>query len=147
MARLDPREIYSTSSTQTAIYGLGGVVRNVIALLVVSTGYVLTRGIDALSSTFIKPLFALGDAGAAFVNALFADPAAALAGAWEFMLTSLTTGSWSFFGPLTPLVVLGVILAGYALYLWFADRYNIDLPSTGDIPGVGLDESGADDEQ
>lgn len=145
--RLNPSKLYSSASATAATAGLGGVVRNVFALIITAIGYVMTRGIDALSSTVIKPLFALGDAGAAFVNALFADPAAALSGAWEFALTSVTTGDWAFFGPLTPLVIMGVVLASVALYLWFADRYDIDLPTTGDIPFLGLDESGASDEQ
>lgn len=145
--RLDPSELYGTASRHAEIYGLGGVFRNIFALIVTAIGFVMTRGIDALGATFIKPLFALADGGAAFVRALFTDPAAALAGAWEFMLVSVTEGDWSFFGPGTPVVVFGVILTVIAMYLWFADRYDIDLPTTGDIPFVGLDESGADDEQ
>lgn len=145
--RLNPSQLYSTASATAAVYGLGGVVRNVFALIITAIGFVMTRGIDAVGATFIDPLFALANAGVEFVNAMFVDPAAALSGAWEFALTSVTTGDWAFFGPFTPLVMLGVVLGGIAMYLWFADRYDIDLPTTGDIPFVGLDESGADDEQ
>lgn len=141
-SRLDPGNLHD----KTAGNKLGNVVRNMFSLVITAIGYVMTRGIDAVSATFIRPLFAMADAGATFVDALFADPAAALSGAWEFALTSVTTGSWAFFGPLTPLVMMGVVLASIALYLKFADVYDIDLPTTGDIPVIGLDDSGASEE-
>lgn len=142
-SRLDPGQIRKTVADDK----LGTAVKNVIALIITAIGYVMTRGIDALSQTIIRPLWALADAGAAFVNAIFADPATALSGSWEYALTSVTTGSWAFFGPFTPLVMMAVVMGSIAMYLWFSDRYNIDLPTTGDIPFLGLDESGASDEQ
>lgn len=146
MPPINPSSLYDTASSDAEQYGLGGVFRNVFALLVTAVGFVMTRGIDALGQTFILPVLALAQGGSNFVRALFTDPAAALSGAWQFMLESLTAGSWAFFGPFTPLVVLGVMLGAYALYLRFADVYDIDLPTTGDLPGIGLDDSGASEE-
>lgn len=145
--RLDPGDLYSTASGTARRFGLGGVVRNVFALIITAIGFVMTRGIDALSSTFIKPLFALGDAGEWFVKALFVSPPRALSQTWDYAVYSLTQGNWAFFGPLTPLIMMGIVLASVAMYLYWADRFNVDLPTTGDIPGLSLDESGADDEQ
>lgn len=147
MARINPSKLYNTASADAAAYGLGGVFRNVFALLVTATGFVMTRGIDAVGQTFILPVLALAQGGQNFVRALFTDPAAALSSSWQFMIDSVTTGSWAFFGPLTPLVVLGVIIGAYMLYLRFADTYNIDLPSTGNLPFVGLDDSSASEEE
>lgn len=144
---IEPSSLYDTASADAEEFGLGGVFRNVFALLVTAVGFVMTRGIDALGQTFILPLLALAQGGANFVRALFTDPAAALSGAWAFMLESVTTGDWAFFGPFTPIIVFAVILGVLILYLRFADRYDIDLPTTGDIPLVGLDDSSALEEE
>lgn len=142
-SRLDPQSSFETVRGRS----LGTNVRDVIALIIFTIGAVMSSGIQALGATFIDPLFALADAGVAFVEGVFANPLGALAGAWEFALFSVTQGEWAFFGPGTPLVIFGVFLATLSMYLVWADRFNIDLPTVGDIPFVGLDESGADDEQ
>lgn len=142
-SRLDPQETFNTVLGRS----LGTNVRDIIAMILFTMGSVIAAGIDAIGLSFIKPVLALADAGAAFVRGLFVDPLGTLGGAWEFALYSVTEGNWAFFGPLTPLVIFGVILGVFTMYLLWADRFNVDLPTVGDVPFIGLDESGADDEQ
>lgn len=141
-SRIDPRTLHD----EVAGTPLGTAVQNVLALLVTAVGFVMTNGIDAVSLVFIEPALGLAEAGRTLVLAIFQSPAAALAGSWDFALYSVTEGNWAFFGPLTPVAIMGVVVGTLSVYLLWSDRYDIDVPTAGDIPFVGLDDSGASEE-
>jgi len=139
-------ETYATASADAERSGLGGVVRNIISLILTTLGFVISTGINVLAMVPLKPAGALADAGVAWVNGIFTSPGRAMGEGWDYMVQSLTTGNWAFFGPLTPLVIVGVALGAISMYLLWADKYDVDLPTAGNIPGIGLDDSGASEE-
>lgn len=145
---VDDVESTDAESTYTLTEGmaLGTAVRNVLSLIVTSIGFMMVRFADTGVNAILLQIIALAESGAAFINAMFQSPADTLAGAWEFALYEITQGSWAFFGPLTPLVVVGVALGGITMYLYWSDKYDIDSPTLGNLPFVGLDDSGAVEE-
>lgn len=141
-SNIEVRSLHSSVSGTA----LGTAVQNALALIVTAIGFVMTRGIDAVSAVFIEPAFALATVGADFVLAFFGSPLDAFGGAWDYALYSVTEGSWAFFGPATPIVIVGSALGTFTLYLYWADKFDVDSPTAGDIPFVNLDESGVSEE-
>lgn len=135
----DKSEEYGTFA-QTVMTVLGGMA--------VFTGALIAGIGQAGADVVVMLLDAFGLGGREIVLSLTRDPAAFLGESFVVGAAGFTDTAFSQLGPFLPWVGGASAIGFFALFAWYLDRQDSDVPGLGiDLPVIGNDEDGEPDDQ
>ncbi|WP_134671726.1 hypothetical protein [Halorussus marinus] len=124
---------------QSFVNGAGGVV---VAFFTIVIGIG-----EALAGLIIRPTDAFAVVTAESIQAIFGAPARFLQDAWNTAAIALGMDPWLSLGPFVIMAASGAFVGGLAIPLWYLDVIDGDTITGIDLPVIGLDEGGDQDDE
>ena len=124
---------------QSFVAGAGGLVMAFFAIII---------GIgEALAGLIIRPTDAFSSVTALLIRAGFGAPARFIRASWNTAATALGMDPWLSLGPFVIIAASAAFVGGLSIPLWYLDVIDSDTFTGIDIPVVGLDEGGDQDDE